>query len=687
MTIDQQVALDEALFPHASRLRIGKSNFYLGLDITSKESTLQLVYDVLRLTPFYKAFLVIEYVPEIYMQEFWATATFHHHSICFKMENRKCIINLVYFRKMMHICPRLPGAAPPKTKASFRKTKSSSDTTITYPTATGTRLLNFAKGKQPAKASKAKSVDEGTSIILGVPDVPTEESDEEISWKSSDEDDDDNDVDERSDDQEDDDDQDEGNDDDQDTDNEGDYFVHPKLSIHEEEETKYEERFDPIIQTPKNSDDEGNDDASVGLNFGSEEGQDIEDDEDKFEEGHDIEDDEDKLYRDVNLNLEERDSSSVSSQFVKSMLNPRPNAGIDSLFEIIPQMNVPASTTVASLTLTAPTLPPLTILTKSTSAPKEKATKTTGKSTQWSKSQQKNARESAPAEELMQTTQDLEEPSHQEFEQNKTLPATHRSIQPWISDLAKQADSRSSLNELMDTPVDFLAFLMNRLKVDTLTLELLAEEVYKATTDQLDWNNPEGQQYPHNLLKPLPLIPNSRVCRVIPFDHFINNDLKYLRGSASSLKYTTYVTNTKAADYGHIKWIEDLVPHKCGVKNQDDDKLYKFKEGDIKRLRLQDIEDMLLLLRVEDLQLGVESYQKKLNLTKPDMYRSDLKRKEAYTAYSNPRGFIYNNKDKQNRLIRIAKLHKFSDGMLNNVRTTLDDRLKGIRMKYLPQAI
>nr|GEX88847.1 hypothetical protein [Tanacetum cinerariifolium] len=29
--------------------------------------------------------------------------------------------------------------------------------------------------------------------------------------------------------------------------------------------------------------------------------------------------------------------------------------------------------------------------------------------------------------------------------------------------------------------------------------------------------------------------------------------------------------------------------------------------------------------------------------------RSDLKCKKAYTAYSNPRGFIYQNKDKQNR--------------------------------------
>nr|GFC75947.1 hypothetical protein [Tanacetum cinerariifolium] len=91
--------------------------------------------------------------------------------------------------------------------------------------------------------------------------------------------------------------------------------------------------------------------------------------------------------------------------------------------------------------------------------------------------------------------------------------------------------------------------------------------------------------------------------------------------------------------------------------------------------------------RVEDLQLRVESYQKKLNLTKPDTYRSDLRRREAYTAYLNPRGFIYQNKDKKNRLMRIDELHKFSDGTLNDVRNALDDRLKGIRMQYLPSTI
>nr|GEY11983.1 putative ribonuclease H-like domain-containing protein [Tanacetum cinerariifolium] len=312
---------------------------------------------------------------------------------------------------------------------------------------------------------------------------------------------------------------------------------------------------------------------------------------------------------------------------------------------------------------------------------------------------------------------------------------------------SKASCTCSSFNELTDTPVDFLAFLMNRLKVDTLTPELLAgptyelmkgsceslvelqfflKEFYKATRDQLDWNNPEGQRYPYNLLKPLPLIPNSRDRRDIPFDHFINNDLEYLRGGASSRKYTTFVTKTKAVDYGHIKWIEDLF-YGFAVNKESARDVYskrriiavtEFKEGDFKRLRNQDIKDMLLLLvqgkltnlmvkerfafnvslrmftkiiviqrRVEDLQLGIRSYQKKLNLTKPDTYRSDLKCKEAYTVYSYLKGFIYQNKDKQNRLMRIDELHKFNDGMLNDVRIALDDRLKGIRMKYLPQVI
>ncbi|GKD68331.1 hypothetical protein Tco_1322421 [Tanacetum coccineum] len=37
--------------------------------------------------------------------------------------------------------------------------------------------------------------------------------------------------------------------------------------------------------------------------------------------------------------------------------------------------------------------------------------------------------------------------------------------------------------------------------------------------------------------------------------------------------------------------------------------------------------------------------------------------------------------------MRIDELHKFSDGTLDDVRTALNDRLKGIRMEYLPKTI
>nr|GFC12475.1 hypothetical protein [Tanacetum cinerariifolium] len=88
-TIKQQTALDESLVPSSHRLRIGRSNFRLPSDIQSKEATLQVVYDVLRNSPLFRAFQVTADVPQIYMQEFWATAKLHHNSIRFKIDIRK----------------------------------------------------------------------------------------------------------------------------------------------------------------------------------------------------------------------------------------------------------------------------------------------------------------------------------------------------------------------------------------------------------------------------------------------------------------------------------------------------------------------------------------------------------------------------------------------------------------------
>ncbi|GKF37108.1 hypothetical protein Tco_0113866, partial [Tanacetum coccineum] len=57
---------------------------------------------------------------------------------------------------------------------------------------------------------------------------------------------------------------------------------------------------------------------------------------------------------------------------------------------------------------------------ESTSASKEKTSKTTGKSTERSKSYQKFDDESAQVEEPMQTAKDLEEPAHHKFKTGVT---------------------------------------------------------------------------------------------------------------------------------------------------------------------------------------------------------------------------------------------------------------------------
>ncbi|GJX46798.1 hypothetical protein Tco_0271988 [Tanacetum coccineum] len=228
-------------------------------------------------------------------------------------------------------------------------------------------------------------------------------------------------------------------------------------------------------------------------------------------------------------------------------------------------------------------------------------------------------------------------------------------------------------------------------------------------TNNLDWNNPEGDCYSFDLSKPIPL-QGPPGYQTVAADYFFNNDLEYLKTYDLEVSYTTSITKIKAARY-EIKGIEDMVPtlwstikHAydkdalmrikhwgerrklwyrsqvskfskqnvystkaiIGVKSVSmkklhgyghleeivekiyNQQLYKFKEGDFVDLHLNDIEDMLLLdvqhklfhlngsdivyfivafrmftrslilkRRVEDLQLGVESYQNKLNITKP----------------------------------------------------------------------
>ncbi|GJU65783.1 hypothetical protein Tco_1247618 [Tanacetum coccineum] len=988
ISIADQIALDDALVAPADRLKIGKCNLRLSSDVTSKEATLQVVYDVLKLTPFYKAFQVTADAPEIYMQEFWASAYVHNRSVRFKMNNKKHILGLDQFRDILQICPKvgnkkfeepplekeilaflaslghsgeirkitdvnvnklhqpwrsfaaiinkclsgkpsydslrlsqaqilwgmynkkkvdyayllwedftyqienkntkkgnamyyprftklivnfvmakdpsiprrnkvnwhyarddpmfttinvisrneatqlygaiLPteltnedirisesykeyhaiasGKIPPKTKGSKKKADTDTTTKLKPPTVPKEKKEKTSgKGKQ--KTTDGSGADEGTGVTPGVPDAPDYDSEDDISWKSSDDDQDDeqaqddedadkNDVNETTQDDEDDDDhdddekaQDDEDDDDHDddekvqddddeeqteSDDDGDDFVHPKLTTHDddiihEEETNEDDSFDPnnshITHSATYEEDQGNE-AVEDTNTDLDGRDDVMTDVilPQVQATQEIEDTHVTLTP-VNPDGQQQ-SSSVSSGFVSNMLNPNQDTGVDDIFgqhteatslidtprlvtdqlesEVLVRSSKEANTShavaanLSELELKKILIDKMeannsinrsdiqrqlykalvdayeadkilldtygdTVTIKrprdgadddqepsagtdrgskrrrsgkepaSTSAPSETTTTTAGKTTTTgSKTHKKSASQSAPVEEAMQTTDVFEAPAHQEFETgvhdeqaeeevqhlpdwfqqptrlpspdhawNKSVPAVHESVQPWLSNLAQQ-DPRESFDELTDSYFNFSAFVNE-------------SEVYKATTEKLDWINPEGRQYPHDLRQPLPLVPNS------------------------------------CSNYGHIKWIEDLVPNSMWsqmIVKYDKFALWGISHWGKKPPKKTEVLSSRGVWK--NLQLGVESNRKKLKSTshKPDT--EQIQTEKTRCLYTNSRSImkrihLTRTKTIKKQLMRIDELHKFSDGTLDDVRTALNDRLKGIRMEYLPQ--
>nr|GEX67193.1 retrovirus-related Pol polyprotein from transposon TNT 1-94 [Tanacetum cinerariifolium] len=209
--------------------------------------------------------------------------------------------------------------------------------------------------------------------------------------------------------------------------------------------------------------------------------------------------------------------------------------------------------------------------------------------------------------------------------------------------LASSADKPSkTFDELMSTPINFFAYIINGLKITNLNQETLLwltfkllkgthtnftepeydiKAYYTALSEKLDWENPKRDD-------------------VADF--------------AIALRMFTRSLVIQ-------KRVEDL---QLGVESYQK----QINEGDFPRIQINDIEDMLLLVvqnrltnlsgddvadfaialrmftrslviqkRVEDLQLGVESYQKQINVTKPDTTRPDLKKRHPQNWRDLPR--------------------------------------------------
>ncbi|GJU12228.1 hypothetical protein Tco_1134624 [Tanacetum coccineum] len=184
-----------------------------------------------------------------------------------------------------------------------------------------------------------------------------------------------------------------------------------------------------------------------------------------------------------------------------------------------------------------------------------------------------------------------------------------------------------TFDELMATPIDFYKFVKNRLKLEKITKADLVGPVYnllKGTCQrsiELEYNMEECYK---------DLTGKTLKTKVARFSkHDVYSPLKILS--------VVSVNVNKLHGYGYLEEI---------VVRRADRQLYKFKECDFVNLHLNYIEDMLLFVvqhklfhldgevivdlavalhiftrsliinkRVKDVQLGVESYQKNLNVT------------------------------------------------------------------------
>ncbi|GKE52005.1 hypothetical protein Tco_1487161, partial [Tanacetum coccineum] len=107
----QAAARDEKWVPSAKRVKISSTNIRLEITVPQKEETFQVVIDIIKNSTCSKAFTISADVPKIFMHQFWYTVKKvpDTNSYEFLLANKKCIINVVVFRTILNICPRVEG--------------------------------------------------------------------------------------------------------------------------------------------------------------------------------------------------------------------------------------------------------------------------------------------------------------------------------------------------------------------------------------------------------------------------------------------------------------------------------------------------------------------------------------------------------------------------------------------------
>ncbi|GJU99790.1 hypothetical protein Tco_1329061 [Tanacetum coccineum] len=95
------------------------------------------------------------------------------------------------------------------------------------------------------------------------------------------------------------------------------------------------------------------------------------------------------------------------------------------------------------------------------------------------------------------------------------------------------------------------------------------------------------------------------------------------------------------------------------------------------------IRNLVIRQRVEDFQLGIESYQTQLNLTKPRWDATDFEFKHDFTVIDSPRAVTFRDKYEVQMIMRFNEIHKFSNGTLQQIDEALDYQVKEFKVNRM----
>nr|GEU44863.1 monodehydroascorbate reductase [Tanacetum cinerariifolium] len=269
--------------------------------------------------------------------------------------------------------------------------------------------------------------------------------------------------------------------------------------------------------------------------------------------------------------------------------------------------------------------------------------------------------------------------TYQDPEENKLLRKTGD-----MGSFIKWFYKRIRKKKLSKSDIEGLTFnVVKGFHKNSISLQFQMEECHKILIDKVDLFNPGGHRIMPDISKPFPLGgPPEQIISVISLKSYERYVYNYLREIV-----------IRRADYKEYKISEADFKH---LHSNDFEDLYLLHlQGKLNHLSKSDkvhlhtsinlwIRNIIVRKRGEDLQLGIKSYQTKLNLKRPNWDAFDFLFKEDYTIINKPRIIIY--KDRNNKkMMRISEVHKFSDGTLTRIRDKLDFMVKDyVLFKYNP---